>query len=69
MATRGDGTETVLPHRDAPLWVWHAWLCHGADPDGSQGNPCPDGCDVQPDRYRLKLMQGAEIEARRRVRE
>lgn len=50
-----------VPAIDAPLWVQHAWLCHGADPDGSNGEPCPDGCDgyaCDPDR--LAAYQAAE---------
>lgn len=35
----------IFPHDDAPLHVWHAWLCHGARTDGSGGDECPDGCD------------------------
>lgn len=47
--------ETMLiPHDGAPLWVQHAWLCHGADADGANGEECPDGCGddaaVDPDR-------------------
>ena len=58
MGTRGNGTRTLMPHDEAPLHVWHAWLCHGADPDGAQGEECPDGCygdDCDP--VRLALMR------------
>lgn len=45
----------TMPHEAAPLWVWHNWLCHGAYPDGTRGEECPDGCageNADPDRIR-----------------
>jgi hypothetical protein len=53
-------TTTITPHRDAPLWVWHAWLCHGADPTGHHGEICPDGCDGAADPARLTIMRAQE---------
>lgn len=48
-----------MPHDDAPLWVWHAWLCHGADPDGSGGSECPDGCyGDEVDYSRQEMLKG-----------
>lgn len=58
VATELEPSRRTMPHDNAPLWVWHAWLCHGADPDGAQGEPCPDGCDgstVDHDRHRQYL--------------
>ena len=50
--------RVILPHDDAPLWVWHAWLCHGSSTDGSQGEPCPDGCEGEyVDPMRLQALE------------
>lgn len=58
--TRGNGTRALMPHDSAPLWVWHAWLVHGADPDGAGGVDCPDGCDEHGTDYqRLELLRKA----------
>lgn len=58
MGTRGNGTRTLMPHDEAPISIWHAWLCHGADPDGAQGENCPDGCDGEGcDAERLKMIR------------
>lgn len=61
MGTRGCGTRTLIPHEEAPLWVWHAWLVHNADPDGAGGVECSDGCDAHAtDRERLTLFREAD---------
>jgi hypothetical protein len=54
------GKSETQPHDNAPLWVWHAWLCHGANADGAGGEPCPDGCDEAADPERLRVYQASE---------
>jgi hypothetical protein len=52
-------SRITMPSDDAPFWVWHAWLCHGANADGSGGSECPDGCAGTADPERLAAYRKA----------
>lgn len=43
-----EAAEIPAPDPGAPIWVVHAWLCHGADIHGRGGDTCPDGCEGAP---------------------
>lgn len=58
-----------VPSNNATLDVWHAWLCHGADADGTGGEPCHgcQGITLDPERLPAFYAMLDRLDAQERL--